>query len=494
MQLYHTYYARLIEEDNDFKRENMKQKSLGVNAILNGIKQCCSILFPLITFPYVSRILGNDGYGKYSFSFSITNYFILFATLGTYTYAVREGAKIRNAQDKINKFCSQVFSINVCSATISLLLLVCLVFISPKLGDYKAYIFIQSTAIIMTLLGTDWINGIYEDYFYITVRYIIIQLFCLVAMFAFVKTSNDIIPYCIITVLATNGGNFINIIYVKRYVKIKFTFCMNLREHLIPLLILFANSIAISIYVNSDITILGFFENDAQVGIYSFSSKIYNLLKQLINAIIVVSVPRMAFIIKNKSEEYQLYMNKIFTVLNIILLPITIGMFLMSDSIILLAGGNQYISGNIVLKILSVSTLFAIYASLFTNCVLIVNQKEKKCLQATICSSIVNVVFNFLFIPHIGMIGAAITTCIAEAINCFMQIKFSKHYFHWKMIDFHSSWSCVIGSIFVAIICVACNFIFKTSLSKMISAVIISIITYGLVLLVMKNPYVKERL
>ena len=93
-----------MERDNCFERENMKQKSLGVNAILNGIKQCCSILFPLVTFPYVSRILGNGGYGKYSFSFSITNYFILFAALGIYTYAVREGAKIRNEQNKINKY------------------------------------------------------------------------------------------------------------------------------------------------------------------------------------------------------------------------------------------------------------------------------------------------------------------------------------------------------------------------------------------------------
>ena len=79
----------------------MKQKSLGVNALLNGIKQCCSIIFPLITFPYISRVLGSDGYGKYSFSYSVTNYFILLAALGIYTYAIREGAKIRDDQKAI---------------------------------------------------------------------------------------------------------------------------------------------------------------------------------------------------------------------------------------------------------------------------------------------------------------------------------------------------------------------------------------------------------
>ena len=94
----------------------MRQKSLGVNALLNGIKQCCSIIFPLITFPYISRVLGSDGYGKYSFSSSVTSYFILLAALGIYTYAIREGAKIRDNQKSINQFCSQVFSINVCSS------------------------------------------------------------------------------------------------------------------------------------------------------------------------------------------------------------------------------------------------------------------------------------------------------------------------------------------------------------------------------------------
>ena len=189
----------------------MKQKSLGVNALLNGIKQCCSIIFPLITFPYISRVLGSDGYGKYSFSYSVTNYFILLAALGVYTYAIREGAKIRDDQKAINQFCSQVFSINVCSAAISLLLLFAMVFFLPKFSGYKAYIFIQSTAIVMAVIGTDWVNGIFEDYFYITVRYIAVQCICLLAMFVFVRQPEDIIPYCIISVLATNGGNLINV-------------------------------------------------------------------------------------------------------------------------------------------------------------------------------------------------------------------------------------------------------------------------------------------
>lgn len=468
----------------------MKQKSLGVNAILNGIKQCCSIIFPLITFPYISRVLGSVGYGKYSFSYSVTNYFILLAALGIYTYAIREGAKIREDKKKLNKFCSQVFSINVCSAVISLLLLSMMAIFLPKFSGYNAYIFIQSTAIIMTVIGTDWVNGIFEDYFYITVRYIAVQCVCLIAMFVFVREPGDVIPYCIISVLATNGGNLINVFYVRKYAKIRFTFDMDLKRHLMPLLILFVNSIAISIYVNSDITMLGFFESDTQVGVYSFASKIYNLLKQLINAVIVVSVPRISYIIKNRPEEYRKFLNRIFSGLNVVLLPIVIGMFFMSDSMILIAGGEQYISGDTSLKILSAATLFAIYASLFTNCVLIVNRQEKFCLKATIVSAIVNVGLNFILMPSLGMIGAAITTVIAELINCFMQIRFSLPFFDWKKLELRTNVSCICGSIFIGIICVLCNCFINGYLMKMTCAILLSTLVYGITLIVLKNPCV----
>ena len=424
----------------------MKQKSLGVNAILNGIKQCCSIIFPLITFPYISRVLGSDGYGKYSFSYSVTNYFILLAALGIYTYAIREGAKIREDKKKLDKFCSQVFSINVCSAVISLLLLSMIAILLPKFSGYKAYIFIQSTAIIMAVIGTDWVNGIFEDYFYITVRYIAVQCVCLIAMFVFVREPGDVIPYCIISVLATNGGNLINVFYVRKYAKIRFTFDMDLKRHLMPLLILFVNSIAISIYVNSDITMLGFFESDTQVGVYSFASKIYNLLKQLINAVIVVSVPRISYIINNRPEEYKMFLNRIFSGLNIVLLPIVVGMFFMSDSMILIAGGEQYISGDTSLKILSVATLFAIYASLFTNCV------------------------------------------TAELINCFMQIRFSTPFFDWKKLELRPNVSCICGSIFIGIICILCNCFINGYLLRMACAVLLSTLVYGITLIVLKNP------
>lgn len=467
-------------------------KSLKANAILNGIKQCCQILFPLITFPYVSRVLGSEGFGKYSFSFSITNYFILLAALGVNTYAIREGAKIRNDTEKVNEFCSQVYSINICSALISYILLAALVICSQKVSVYAPYIMIQSAAIIMAAIGTDWVNSIFEDYFYITVRYIIIQIIALILMFVFVRNKNDIISYCLISVFATNGGNIINLFYVRRYVKVKFTFQMEIKKHIVPLLILFINSIAVTIYVNSDITMLGFFESDTVVGVYSFSSKIYNLLKQLINAVVVVSVPRIAFVMKNQTEQYQTYMNKIFSALTMVLFPIMTGLLCMSDTIILVAGGETYISGQVSLKILSIATFFAIYASLFSNCVLIVNRQEKKCLLATVFSALVNVILNLLLLPLLGMIGAAITTCIAELVNCFFQIRFSRDYFNWRKLQLKPMLSYAIGSVVIGLICIVCNITIQDRYIRMLCCVLASGGAYGFILILLKNPYVTE--
>ena len=129
----------------------------------------------------------------------------------------------------------------------------------------------------------------------------------------------------------------------------------------------------------------------------------------------------------------------------------------MSDTIIFVAGGSQYISGTNALKVLSIATLFAIYASIFTNCVLIVNRQEDKCLKSTLISASINIVMNFLLLPQIGMVGAAITTVIAEAVNCTLQIHYSKSYFDWCELEWKKNVSCFGGAIVVACICVACN-------------------------------------
>lgn len=147
-----------------------------MNAFLNGLRSVLNLLFPLITFPYVSRVLSVSGIGIYNFSNTYISYFILIAGLGIATYAIREGAKYRNDRRKIEEFSSQIFSINMIATVIAYVLLFASLLIFKNLSNYVSCILIFSLQILFTTLGTEWIYTIYEDYAYITVRSIFFKV------------------------------------------------------------------------------------------------------------------------------------------------------------------------------------------------------------------------------------------------------------------------------------------------------------------------------
>lgn len=464
------------------------KKSLKVNAALNAIRQTLAIVFPLITFPYVSRVLGKAEYGRYSFSASIISYFILIATFGINNYAVREGARVREDKKRIQDLVSDLFTISLITTTFSIVFLVLLTSLNQKIAEYRSLVFIQGLSIILATVGVDWINTIYEDFFYITVRYIAIQIIALFAVYLFVRGPQDTAKYCFILVMGSYSGNLVNIFYIRKYVHLKVNYKVNLKKYFLPLLLLFVNSLATVIYVNSDITMLGFFTGDQEVGIYSFSSKIYNMIKYLINAVLVVTVPRLAFILGTNEKNYRKYLNSIFNALIILLVPCVAGLCMLSKSIILLLGGKQYLPGNNSLIILSFSLLFALIASVFSNCILIINRLEKRCLVGTITSAVVNVGLNFILIPTIGITGAAFTTVLAECINMIIQAFYSYKDLNIKLkLD---KWICLVTIIEVIAIIVICHFsslIFNSydtvgALYRIVFSMICSILFYLVIL------------
>ena len=261
----------------------MVKKSMSVNAIANGLRTVLQVIFPLITYPYVSHILQVENMGKYSFSASIVSYVALFAGLGVETYAVREGAKYRDNKNDFRRFASEVFTINVFSTIVAYIALFVIVeFFSAKLHSYSSLIYTLSIGVIFTTLGCSWIYSIYEEYVYIAIRGIVFQIFSIVLLFTCVKTKEDLLKYAFISVVSSSGSNIVNILGLKRFGRPTLVWRFNLRNRLIPILILFANSLATTIYVNSDTTILGFLSSDYYVGIYSVSTKIYILVKQLL--------------------------------------------------------------------------------------------------------------------------------------------------------------------------------------------------------------------
>ena len=306
----------------------------------------------------------------------------------------------------------------------SMVVMFIIIGINGKLNNYKDPILILSLMIPCAVLGREYINIIFEDYIYITVRYIVIQIIGLIAIYVFVKNPEDYLVYTIIYMLTNSLGYIINLVYTHKYCSFKITRRLKLKKHLIPILILFCGQLAITIYVQSDITMLGIFQSDKEVGIYTITSKVYMLIKGMVNALTTVAIPRISYYLgEHKMQEYENFSNKLLNYIILLLVPLTLGLILFSNNILYIIGGERYMVGNQALNLLSLSLLFAVISGFLCNGIMISNRKEKDFLFVTALSAILNIILNLFFIPKVGMLGAAITTLISEILVFFLAFK-----------------------------------------------------------------------
>ncbi len=471
----------------------MKQKSIKINAILNALKTVLGILFPMITFPYVSRILQVDGIGLYNFSNSIVSYFLLLAGLGISTYAIREGVKYREDKTRIKIFLSEVYSINIWSTLLSYACLILAVHIFEKLQNYSLAIGILAIEIIFTTIGTSWVCNIYEDFFYIALQSVLVHILSLVLTFLFVKTVDDLYIYIGIIAFSRSIVFLLNRFYINhRYIKIRFTFKCNIKKHIKPIIIIFSTSIAIIIYVSADTTMLGLMTDDYQVGLYSAAVKIYTIAKTIIVAVLMVLIPRFSILLQQeRKEEANRLFSNVFNVLIVLLFPVAFGLFLVSEDLIHLIGGVEFLGGAMSLRLLSIAILFSLIAYLYTQCVLIPKKKETLVFKATAISASVNILLNFWCIPLLGIDGAAITTIIAEAIVCIMVVVNSKEHIHLENI-WGNLVSVVIGCFAIFFVCHFFSYIIDHYVYRLILTVTVSVIAYIFILVITKNAVILD--
>lgn len=464
-------------------------KSLKINALLNTLRSVLNIIFPLITFPYVSRILGADNLGIYNFSSSFVSYFILIAGLGINTYAIREGAKYRDNREEISNFSSEVFSINMLSTLIAYILLITILLLFKNLQDYTICIIIFSIQIFFSTIGTEWIYIIYEDYSYITLRSIVFKIISMFLLFVFVKNREDCLAYSAITVFSSVGSNILNYVHVKRFLQLNLTLKMKLKRHLKPIMILFVSGIAIQVYVSSDITILGIMKGAHTVGIYSVSSKIYSILKMLLSAALVVYIPRLSMLFGKK--QYKKYNTLASSVLNISLMlifPISVGLILVSKEIVILLAGIDFIKSVSSLQLLSLAIIPTIFGWFYTDCVLIPAKKEKIVMIANLISAVVNIILTIILIPYFSENAAAFTTVVAEVINMLIVVFYGIQvitidYFRKNLL------TVLVGTFGVIGICMAVDMLQFTFIYGLIVKILLSILIYFIILLLLKNRY-----
>ena len=469
----------------------MKKKSLGVNAFLNSFRSVLNLIFPLITFPYVSRVLSIKGIGIFNFSNTYISYFLLIAGLGIATYAVREGAKFREDKNKINKFASQIFSLNIVATIIAYISLLGSLIIFKNLHNYVSCILILSLQILFTTLGTEWIYTIYEDYAYITIRSIIFKIISIILLFILVRRPEDYLIYAAITVFSAVGSNLLNFIHAKKFVHIRLTTKINWRYHLKPVLVIFASAVAITIYVSSDTTILGLLKSDYAVGIYSTSVKIYQMAESLLSALLTVTIPRLAFLWGQKRiGEYNHVLSKVFDSLGILVLPAAVGLIMLSREVILIIASEKYLPSVNSLRIISWAIIFSIFSWIFSDCVLIPAKRENLVLRNTIVTAIENIILNFILIPFMSYDGTSLSTVIAEFTVMIMNGYSCRDIIKpviFKKDTLKNLLDSIIGCVGIVVVCLLCDYGFKSLWLKTIFSVVLSVIMYGAILILLKN-------
>lgn len=471
--------------------EAKSESSLKKNVVLNVIKAVTSLLFPLITYRYASRILLPIGMGKYNYVVSIIGYFQLFAGLGVSIYSITEGAKIRGDRLKLSVFSTEVLLINICSMIISYLILFLMIFIGAFRG-YEKLIIIYGLTILFNTVGVSWIYNISEDFLFITIRTIIFQIFSLILLFVLVNDENDLLVYTGLTVVATAGANICNVFCLKKHIDLlpKNVNKYDLRRHIKPIFTLFIASAASTIYLHSDKIMLELFHGDYTVGIYSSAVKLITVVSTFIVAYRDALLPRLSFYIANdRFDQAKKLTLKSLSGIYMIVIPAMIGLILLSKEMIVFVSSIDYIDGTISLKILSLELLFSPISAFIAYEVLVPLKKTIIVTIATSVAAVENIVFNFLLIPYFFERGAAIATLISE-VTVFIIL-----YYHIRgIVDMSLIRKQLFQYIIASFIMTMVLFIILLSKLPWNITVIVSLVigggVYFMTLLLLKNPII----
>lgn len=416
----------------------MEIKSVKLNFILNTIRIFLGAFFILITTPYITRILGAENLGKVDYVNSIIQYFILFTALGIPSYGIREIARNRDNEYERTKTVIELGIILVITTIVGYIVLFFLLNNISGFKELKTLILIMSTWILFNNIGFEWFYQGVENQIYITIRYVFIRILTIILMFLFVKNSNDYIIYGIIIVLMNSGSNILNLINIRKYLSLKDIKLKNLNlfKHLKPVLIIFAASLSVSIYLQLDVVMLGNVSEEI-VAYYTVPNKLIRLVMILITALGTVLVPRISNCIKNNDfENYKKYVNYSLRYILMISIPSLVGIFLLADNIIFIMAGEKFIQSILTMRIL-VFILFIVGVAYFLGFqILYPHGLEKYYTCSVTVAAVINFIFNYIMIPKYYQNGAAVGTIIAELTGVLMMLYFTRNYL--KNIEFYN--------------------------------------------------------
>lgn len=392
-------------------------KSIKKNLIYNIILNVLNVLFPLITAPYVARVLLPENVGLYNFANTYAGYFALVAALGIPTYGVRAVAKCRDDKKALQDLFSEIFTINVISSFFTSIIFVASIFIVGQLQENWLFFLIAGIVVYTKPFSIEWIYQGLENFGFITIRSFIVKLLCVVSLFLFVHDVDDVLIYLLISVSATILNQVWNfIVLAKSGVRMSLKF-KGLRKHMRPILLLFASAIAISIYAILDTLMLGFMTKYSEVAYYNNATQISKAVLAIVTSLSIVAMPRLSYCMERQEwDKINLLIKKSMGIVSFLAIPLAFGMALVAPVFIPLFLGEAFEGAVVPLQIMA----FIIVAIGFNNLtgvqVLIGLGYDKLFLYSVLSGAIFNFVLNSILIPKMGASGAAFASVMAETL------------------------------------------------------------------------------
>ncbi len=458
------------------------------NAIYNVLYTGINLLFPLITMPYVSRVLGASNLGQVDFTKSIVNWFLLLASFGVTTYGVREIARNREDRDKRSQVFIELMTINGFLSLAMTVVYILLVLNLPSTSVNSTLLLIFALNIILNMFNIDWFYQGLEEYSFITIRNAIIKLLSLLSIFLLIREQDHYILYGLIIVLGTTLNSVLNFIHSRKFVTFKLREFAPFR-HLKKLSIFFTISIVISIYINLDRTLLGFIVGPTAVAFMTRGKTIIDAATLFSTSISNVAMPRASHYIKTDIAKFNNLLSIVPNFILWITIPITFGVFILSYDIMYILGGEEFIQATNLLKVLSMTIILSPLSTYMNYQVLVPTGNEGYALRTSIFASITSLILNLLLIPSIGVIGAGISLVLAEIVvfvTRYITIRRTLGYNRLNFIN-RSTISYLIVSIFMGIIILSIRTFINDLYVSFIVVSIVGAIVYFLTLILIKE-------
>jgi len=391
------------------------------NYVYNVIYQLLLLIMPLITIPYVSRILGADGVGIYSYTYSIAYYFVIIAMLGIENYGNRLIAKSGDDKEKVSNNFWSVYSLQFIMSIIMIsAYLLYMIFIENR---YSLISMIQLVYVLSVVFDINWFFFGKEQFRVTVTRNILIKIASVFLIFLCVKNRDNLWVYTLIMAGSTLLSQLVLWPFILKQVNPFRKSVITIKKHIKPCLVLFIPVIAVSLYKVMDKLMLGLMSDISEVGYYEQAEKLVNFPIAFITALGMVIMPRVSNLISTeKTEEAKIIIEKAITFMMFLACPMALGLIAVSSDFVPLYMGDAFTKSSIILSLLSATIVFVSFANVLRKGFMLPKEMDKEFVIFTIAGAIVNLIINLIFIPMLQSVGACIGTIVAEFVAMAMQV------------------------------------------------------------------------